>query len=229
MNPPPDKVPTVVPPPARDRRQPPTRSRGWWGVAFVLVLTAGEAAAALPLTSHSTAFITAFYAEHRWSITIGQVVQLSAAAVLWQFVRAIADSLPAGRRTDRVRYAGLAIAVVSLQTSAPVLALALVPGWNPSTARALASWTDSSDVLLFAAVTVWALACSRADLPAWARVAAVLLAGVASARVAIGVTGNPGLSAVAPVAFLVFLLALAIRMVVASRRDGPIPDARRPS
>jgi hypothetical protein len=194
-------------------------------VAFVLLLTAGEAAAALPRTSHSTAFITAYYAEHRWPITIGQMVQLAAAAVLWQFVRAIADSLPDGRRTDRVRYAGMAICLVSLQTSAPVLALALVPGWDPSTARTLASWTDSSDVLLFAVVTVWALACSRASLPAWARAAAVLLAGVASARVAIGVTGNPGLSPVAPLAFLAFLLAIAIRMAV-SRRDGALITLR---
>jgi hypothetical protein len=209
---------------AADRRRPPSRSRGWWGVGFVLLLTGAEAAVALPLTSRPTAFITAYYAVHRWPITVAQVAQLGAAAVLWRFLRAFADSLPAGRRSDGVRWAGLAVCLVSLQTSAPVLALALVPGWDPSTARTLASWTDSSDLLLFAVVTVWAAACSRAALPVWVRTGAALLGCLALARVAVGVTGSTGLSAVAPLGFVVFVLALAARMIAGG---APRPGGRR--
>jgi hypothetical protein len=199
------------------RPAPAVRRRGWWGVAFVLLLTVSEAAVALPLTSHTTSFLTGYYADHRWTIVVAQAAQLAAAAVLWQFIRAFADALPAGRRTRWVRYAGLGVCLVSLQTSAPVLALALVPGWAPSTARGLASWTDSSDLVLFAAVAVWTAACSRAALPGWVRTTAVLLGCLAVARICIGVTGSPGLSAVAPLGFVAFLLALAVRMIAGAR------------
>jgi hypothetical protein len=189
------------------------RTRGWWGIAFVVLLLVGESAVALPVPSHTTGFIADYYARYRWAITICQVAQLVAAWTFWRFARALADVAPTPERAGPVRWSGLAVCAAAVLTSLPVLALALVPGLDPGATRTLADLTDSSDVLLFAAVAVFAGACGRATTSRWVRVAAVAVGCIALARVVAGVMGREALSVVAPLAFLALVLALAIRMM----------------
>ena len=42
-------------------------------MGFVLFLTLSEAVVALPLTTHTTAFIADYYAAHRWLIVAAQI------------------------------------------------------------------------------------------------------------------------------------------------------------
>jgi hypothetical protein len=186
--------------------------QGWWGVLFAGLLLISEGAVALPRTSHTTAFISHYYGEHRLVITVGQVGQLVATALLLLFLRALVDqAAPATRRW--VAVTGAAVAGVSVLTNVPVLALALRPGLSAASTRSLATWTDLTDIGLFITICAFGIACLFAFTPLWLRVSAAAVAVLSIVHAGLSVGHVPTLEGVAPSAFVAFILALALRML----------------
>jgi hypothetical protein len=195
--------------------------QGWWGVLFALGNLVCQAAVSLPKTSHTTAFIDAYYAEHRVAITVTQLAELALTVALWLFVRALSRSQDG--RDRRALLLGCAWALVgcSLLTVAPVLALAWLPGRSEQATRFLATWTDLSDVVLFVVVTGFGLVWASSGAATWVRLAGLVLAAVSLGRVVLYLAGSHALDNWAGLAFTVFLIALGVRLL---RR--PVPRRR---
>jgi hypothetical protein len=186
--------------------------QGWWGVVFAALLLLSEGAVALPRTSHTTAFISHYYSAHQLAITVAQLGQLIATALLLLFVRALVQAAPpaAGRR---VAVTGVAVVAVSVLTNVPVLALALLPRVSAATTHTLAAWTDLTDIGLFVAIGSFGIACLFASAPLWLRLSAAVMAALSLVHAALSVWHVTTLEGVAPSAFVAFVLALAVRML----------------
>lgn len=200
----------------RSRKRP--GSGGWWGVAFVVLLLVAQAAVSLPRTTHSDAFIAAYYADHRAVIAVDQVVQLFCSYLLWLWLGAfVATSARATRMSSagqgRIRVAGSAVVAASVLTCGAVLVLALVPSLGDRAVRLLADATDWTDVLLFLTIAVLGLACAQAGHPTWLRASSALLALVAAAHALASVLGSTVLGVLAPLTFLVFVLSVSVWMI----------------
>ena len=200
----------------RSRKRP--GSGGWAGVVFVVLLLLAQAAVSLPRTTHSDAFIAAYYADHRAFIAVDQVVQLFCSYLLWLWLDAfVATSARTTRMTSvglrRIRVAGPAVVAASVLTCLAVLVLALVPSLDGRAVRLFADATDWTDVLLFLTIAGLGLACAQAGHPTWLRASAALLALVAAAHALLSVLGSTVLGVVAPLAFLVFVLAVSVWMI----------------
>jgi hypothetical protein len=205
----------------RSRKQ--QASGGWWGVSFVVLLLMAQAAVSLPRTTHPDSFIAAYYADHRAVIAVDQVVQLFCSYLLWRWLGAfLATSAGATRMSSagrgRIRVAGSAVVAASVLTCVAVLALALVPSPGDRAVRLLADATDWTDVLLFLTIAGLGVACAQAGHPTWLRASGVLLALVAAAHALLSVLGSTALGVVAPLTFLVFVLAVSVWMIRGARR-----------
>jgi hypothetical protein len=110
-------------------------------------------------------------------------------------------------------------------TAIPVLALCVVAGdASARTLQALALASDLVDVLLFAAIAVFAgVIAGLASMPVL-RVLAGLVAALAAARAVLLLAGSGLLEVVAPVAFVVLVLALSVLLL---RGRDPISAGRR--
>jgi hypothetical protein len=199
---------------------------GWAGVAFVVLLLFAEAAVSLPRTTHSDAFISAYYADHRAVIAVDQVVQLFCSYLLWRWLRSFVATT--ARTTPmpsaglgRIRVTGLAVVAASVLTCLAVLVLALVPSLGDRAVRLVADATDWTDVLLFLAITGLGLACAQSGHPTWLRASGAVLAVVAAAHSVLSVLGSTLLEVVAPMAFLLFVLAVSVWLIRRSRLGAP--------
>ena len=198
-----------------------SRAGAWAGVAFVVLLLVAEAAVSLPRTTHSDAFIAAYYADHRAFIAVDQVVQLFCSYLLWRWLTAFV--VTSGRVTrmsrvglGRIRLAGWAVVAASVLTCLAVLVLALVPSLGAGAVRAFAAATDWTDVLLFLTVAGLGLASAQPGHPTWLRGSGALLAALAAAHAALSAVGSTVLGVVAPLAFLLFVLGVSIWMLRAT-------------
>jgi len=178
-------------------------------VAFVVLLLLGEAMVSLPRASHRTAFLSEYYAQHSSVITFAQVVQLVAAVPFFLFARALSRRAAIGHAADWVARTGVLVVVTSVLTVAPVLTLALEPDLSADSTRTLAIWTDLTDVTLFFAIGCFAVACRQAFAPGWLRLSAEVLAGLSLAHAVLSLWRIEALDVIAPLAFVVFVLALS--------------------
>jgi hypothetical protein len=183
------------------------RTAGWLGVAFLIALLASEAALSLP-DEHATAqTVATFYATHRAVVIVLQFVGFLSAALLALFAWRLRVFNPG------VAMAGLVLAVTALAPGliTVVLALAADPR-HPATAGAYNGFESRGDDLLFAGVTLFAVAVvlTRGRSPHWLRVVAATVALCCLLRLALEALGRPRgvLDALAPLSFLVLVAAL---------------------
>ena len=184
------------------------RTAGWLGIAFLVLLLAGEAALSLPDEHAPARTVATFYAQHRTVIVVLQIVGFVASLVLGLFawrLRAV------GRG---VAGAGLVLAVTSLAPGAITLlvALAAEPA-HPAAAGRYNSWEPRGDDLLFVGVTMFAatLLAFLGRPPRWLGVVAGIVAACCVIRFTVEVLGRTRgfLDVLAPVSFLVLIAALA--------------------
>lgn len=197
-----------------------SRRGAWAGIGFVLVLLVSEVMVTLPASSDSAARIRSFYAAHSAIIIVAQVLSLTASALLLAFVITI------WRLTDRVRailISGILVVLASVVTVVPVLALAVLPHPASSTTHALARAGDYTDAVLFATIALFGATMCRMRLPLWLRLLSAVVAALAIARAVISPLGIAALDVVAPIAFLVLILAIAIELL---RRGGLLLNPR---
>jgi hypothetical protein len=202
---------------------------GWWGVGFVVLLLVSESAVALPEASRSSSAIAAYYEQHPVAVTFAQLGRLVASYFFFRFsvalYRGSADRQEdPGASARLVSVAGVGIVAASVVTTVPALVLALVlslPLSLPLRAtRAMASAGDLTDVLLFVAIAVFAMAVGTSPHPRLVRVFGLVLSLLAAGRAALGLAHVSSLDAIAPVAFGAFVLVLSIRLM---RMPGPRP------
>jgi hypothetical protein len=190
----------------------PTR-QGWWGIAFVVINFICQGAVALPETSHTTSFISAYYSAHRAAITLTQLGELIITVAIWRWVRALGASQPDRRAQQKLRWCSWAIVGSSLLTTAPVLALALLPHRSERLTRGLATWTDLSDVVLFVVVAAIGLVCAGTSFTRWIRISGMILTLLAITRIALYFVHSTVLDNWAALAFMVFIVATSLRLL----------------
>jgi hypothetical protein len=209
----------IVRPPARARARGPVRGRGgWWGIVFVVGLLVVSALADLPTPAQSGERITAFYAAHRQVIIVQQVAGALLLLPFFGFAVALDRHTRTGRG-ERGRWiipAALLLAAAELATNLPPLVLALLARPAPATAHTLTLLADLADVALFVTIAFFALVAGLTG-PMWVRLAGLAVAAVALVRAFASPLGVTVLDAVAPIAFLLFVLVLSVRLVAAGR------------
>lgn len=200
-----------------DPAAPRTRRGGAWGLAFVVLLLVGAGMASVPGGDDSAAEVRRFYAEHTGVVLLSQLVELLATLPLVLFLLALAASTLVRSRRDAV-LAGCALVVASVLTLVPPLLLvALHDRASSGLVHALAVLSDLTDVLLFATITAYAACVWAGRGPAWFRWSALLVAVVAAVRAVEILFGGGLLEVVAPVAFILLVVASSVLLVRAGR------------
>ena len=195
------------------------RSTGWLGILFVVLLFLSAGMVTLPSSAQTPSAIAGFYAANRTVVLVAQVVGLLAAPVFIAFALGFEDNMArphAPRRVGFIGWAGIVVGAASVATSVPVMVLALT-----TTGLALmVRMTDLSDVVLFLAIGAFCAATvvRVEQAPVWLRSLAALTGLVALARSVAGLLGTTSfLDVAAPLAFLGFVLAASIYLLLVAR------------
>jgi len=185
-----------------------SRASGVWGLAFVVLLLVSAAAVSVPTSQESGARIADFYRQHGDVVTAQQVIGVVALAAFVAFALLLAPN-------QWLRVALIAFVVTELATNAVPLAIVLTKP-SADTAHTLTFVEDLADAALFVAIAMFVSALTLAE-PLWLRVAAYVVAAVCVVRAVGGPLGFTSFDAVAPIAFLVFMLVFCIRLLVKQR------------
>ena len=181
------------------------RAAGAWGIAFVVLLLVSAAMLSVPTAAESGSQIVAFYSAHAQLMVIQQVVGVLA---LGAFI-AFALSLPPNRW---LRLALWAFVATELVTNAiPLLIVLTNPGAD--TAHTLTFVEDLADSAFFISIALFASAATL-GAPTWLRIVGYLIALASVIRAVGSPLGMTALDQVAPLAFVVFVLVLSIRLLV---------------
>ena len=196
------------------------RRGGWWGVAFVVTLTVGAGMVSVPTATQSGREISAFYAAHAAVILIQQLLGVVALGFLIAFAVAL------GARQRRWLMIGTVfLAISELATNIPPAVLALT-NLGPDSAHALTVFEDLADMALSLSTAVFSVAATTGEV-AWVRAAGLLVAALSVIRVVMTPFGIRAFDAVAPIAFLVLVLILSVRLLVGRSRPMPMGAAPR--
>ena len=191
-----------------------SRRGGWWGIAFVVTLFVSGAMVSLPTARQSGRAIAAFYAAHTGVILVQQVLGVVTLAFFLAFALAL------GARRRRWLLVGTVLVVISeLVTNIVPVVLALTnPG--PDGAHAWTVIEDLADEALFISIAVFSVAATIDEI-GWVRVAGLLVAAISLMRVVLTAFGVAALDALAPIAFLILLLILSVRILMGLSKPMP--------
>src|SRR2546425_1022323 len=191
-----------------------SRRGAWWGVAFVATLAVGGAMVTLPTATQSGRTIKAFYAAHTGVILVQQVLGVVTLAFFLAFAMAL------GARRRRALLVGtVMLAISELVTNVVPVILALT---NPEPDGAHA-WTvieDFADEALFVSIAVFSAAATVAEV-GWVRAVGLVVAAISLLRVVLTLVGVAALDALAPIAFLVLILILGVRVLMGLSKPMP--------
>jgi hypothetical protein len=176
--------------------------------AFVVLLLASEAALTLPDEAAPDADVASFYAEHRPTVVVLQLIGLVAAGLLGAYaVRLWRFDVVAGT-------AALITAVLACAPTLVTLVLAIVADpARPSTTRTWNGLEPRGDDLLFVGITVFAAAIAlRGRFPAAVRALGAIVAVLCAARLVLEATGHArdAFDSLGPVAFVVLVACLGV-------------------
>ena len=195
-----------------------SRRGGWWGIAFVVTLFVSGAMVSLPTARQTGRAIAAFYAAHTGVILVQQVLGVVTLAFFLAFALAL------GARRRRWLLVGTVLVAISeLVTNIVPVVLALT---NPEPDGAHA-WTvieDLADEALFISIAVFSVA-AAIDEVGWVRAVGLVVAAFALLRVALTLFGVAALDALAPIAFLILVLILSVRMLMGRSKSMPTSTA----
>ncbi len=195
-----------------------SRRGGWWGVAFVVTLAVSAGMVSLPTSTQSGALIAGFYRAHAAVILVQQVLGVLSLVSFLAFARA----LGAGRR--RWLLVGtVLVAITEIATNVVPVVLAL-SNPAPDGAYALTVVEDLADAALFASVAVFSVA-ATIDQVAWVQVAGLLVAALSVIRAAASPFAVTALDVLAPLAFLVLILILSVRLLIGTASPRPTAAA----
>jgi hypothetical protein len=186
------------------------RATAYWGVAFVLLLLVSAGMVTVPSADRGVAFVRDFYEANRTVIVLAQAIGLVAAVAFLPFARGLQRQSWVGRR-PWVFVFGAAVSVAAVLAAVPPLLLCVVASTAGSgTLDALATASDRVDVVLFATISAFAVAVAVAVDTTWVRALSAIVALTTAVRGLFSLTGQEPLELVAPMAFLVLVVSLAI-------------------
>ncbi len=172
----------------------------------------------LPTARQTGRAIAAFYAAHTGVILVQQVLGVVTLAFFLAFALAL------GARRRRWLLVGTVLVAISeLVTNIVPVVLALT---NPEPDGAHA-WTvieDLADEALFISIAVFSVA-AAIDEVGWVRAVGLVVAAFALLRVALTLFGVAALDALAPIAFLILVLILSVRMLMGRSKSMPTSTA----
>jgi hypothetical protein len=186
-----------------------TRRTALWGLAFVLLLLVSAGMVTVPGGDDSVTVVRRFYDDHRAVIVVAQVIGLLAAAVFVPFAQRLQRSRSVGG-APWVFATGCAVAGAAVLTAVPPLLLcAVATSAGRATVADLATASDLTDVVLFAAIAAFGAAVVRGVTTTWLRAVAGAVALLCAVRAVLLLAGSAVLEVVAPVAFVVLVLCVA--------------------
>jgi hypothetical protein len=186
------------------------RATAYWGVAFVLLLLLSAGMVTVPGADRGASFVRDFYEANRTVIVLAQAIGLMAAVAFLPFARGLQRQSWVGRR-PWVFVFGAAVSVAAVLAAVPPLLLCVVASTAGSgTLDALATASDRVDVVLFATISAFAVAVAVAVDTTWVRALSAIVALTTAVRGLFSLTGQEPLELVAPMAFLVLVVSLAI-------------------
>ena len=175
---------------------------------LLLLLSAGMVT--VPGADRGVAFVGDFYEANRTVIVLAQAIGLMAAVAFLPFARGLQRQSWVGRR-PWVFVFGAAVSVAAVLAAVPPLLLCVVASTAGSgTLDALATASDRVDVVLFATISAFAVAVAVAVDTTWVRALSAIVALTTAVRGLFSLTGQEPLELVAPMAFIVLVVSLAI-------------------
>jgi hypothetical protein len=193
------------------------RRGGWWGIGFVLGLLVVEAMVTLPTAAESGERIKSFYDINRQAIVIQQVLGILLLVPLLGFVAAL-DRRARVRDQAKARWfllVGVLLAASELATNLTALAIAAMSDASPGAAHALTLVGDVADAALFVSIAVFAVVVALVESAWWIRCVALVVAALTFARGIASPLGFGALDGVAPLAFVLFVVMLSMRVLLA--------------
>jgi hypothetical protein len=190
-------------------------------LAFVVLLSASEAALTLPDETAGDSVVASFYARHRVAIVVLQLVGLAAAGLLAAYAARL-------RRVDAVvGAAGLLTAVLACAPSLVTLLLALVADpANPSTVGTWNALGPRADDLLFVGITVFGAAVAfRPPFHPAVRGLGAIVALLCAARLVLEAAGQArgSFDSLGPISFVLLVAALGVLSATGRLTPGPVP------
>ena len=140
------------------------RREAWWGYSFVVVLLIGQLMVSLPASDDPALHIRQFYSAHQALIVVAQVLSVLASLLFVGFAVALGRRIMSSRG-GLILASGLLVALASLVTAFPPLALALSPHRSLSSVHTLARAGDITDAVLFGIIALFAAAVWIERLP----------------------------------------------------------------
>ena len=190
---------------------------GWWFVGFVVLVLIGSALVSLPDSADPPAKISAFYDAHRTAVVVTQLFGLAGSVVLLRVLALLrSEGGPGGRALTS---AGLLVVITNVLTAVPILVLALATGLGPDGTSSAAKWADVADDALFGAIALFAGALAVRFRLGWLRISAGIVAVLCAVRGLGGPLGLTAVDVVAPLGFLLLMLAIGTRLLA---RPGPL-------
>ena len=191
-----------------------SRRGGWWGIAFVVTLFVSGAMVSLPTGRQTGRAIAAFYAAHAGVILVQQVLGVLTLVFFLGFALAL------GARRRRWLLAGTVLLAISeLVTNIVPVILALTnPG--PDGAHAWTVIEDLADEALFISIAVFSAAATTAEV-GWVRAVGLVVAAISLLRVGLTLFGVAALDALAPIAFLILIVILSVRILMGLSKPMP--------
>jgi hypothetical protein len=172
----------------------------------------GGGMVSVPTADDPAGKIQVFYDAHASIVITAQVIGAIALIPLVLFVLALGHRLPDLSAPRRLIAALVLVVISELATNVPPLVLSLLSSPAGSTAHAWTLAGDVADTALFASLGLLALAAISGKI-AWLRSAGVVVALLAFARAVGSPLGFTALDAIAPIAFLAFIVALSAQML----------------
>jgi len=182
----------------------------FWGAVFVVLLLLSAGMVTVPGHQDRVAFVREFYEDHRAVIVTAQVIGVVASAAFLAFALGLQRQDWVGRR-PLVHICGVAVAVAGALACVPPLVLCVVASSaGRSAISGLATASDRVDVVLFAAIAFFAGSVLIAVDRVWVRALAALVGVMCALRAFYVLMGEATLELLAPMAFLVLIMCLAI-------------------
>jgi hypothetical protein len=181
-------------------------------MVFVVLLLLQAGMADIPTLDTPIDRIQRFYAQHGVIVVTAQIIGVIAAIVFLMFAWAFAPGVNPGVEpaADRLRLAGALVALASVVTATPPLWLSLSSAPSDPMVHALTRAGDLTDAALFGVVGLFALELLRDTAIGWLKILSMVVAGLSVVRAVIGPFGISFLDAVAPLAFIVLIVAVSI-------------------
>jgi hypothetical protein len=183
-------------------------------MAFVVTLFVSVALVSLPTGRQTGRAIAAFYAAHAGAILVQQVLGL----VTLVFFLAFALALGARRR--RWLLLGTVLLAISELVTNIVAVILTLTNLGPDGAHAGTVIEDLADEALFISIAIFSVA-ATIDEVGWVRAGGLVVAAISLLRVTLTPFGVAALDALAPIAFLILILILSVRMLMGLSKPMP--------